>query len=113
VQVSTNKRAAADKRFSLRLRPTGLACHCRVSAAAWADEGRAHAHTIDGYTGHCKVAIAAQVGCYAYFESRTKGYWYGLALHASGATVLQVARSGWEKGAPAGTCKLMKANCGS
>lgn len=61
----------------------------------------------------CTVRISAQVGCYAYFESRSGGYWYGLALHSSGATALQVARSGCEKGAPAGTCKLVKANCGS
>jgi hypothetical protein len=33
--------------------------------------------------------------------------------NSSGATVLQVARGGREKGAPAGTCKLVKANCGS
>ena len=61
----------------------------------------------------CTVRISGQVGCYAYFESRSGGYWYGLALHSSGATALQVARSGCEKGAPAGTCKLVKANCGS
>ncbi len=66
-----------------------------------------------GYYRPCMVKIAAQVGCYAYFESRSGGYWYGLALHSSGATALQVARSGCEKGAPAGTCKLVKANCGS
>ncbi len=63
--------------------------------------------------GRCTVKIAGQVGCYAYFESRTKGYWYGLALHSSSATALQVARGGCEKGAPAGTCKLVKASCGS
>lgn len=61
----------------------------------------------------CKVRISAQVRCYAYFESKSGGYWYGLAMHSSGATALQVARSGCEKGAPAGTCRLVKANCGS
>jgi hypothetical protein len=61
----------------------------------------------------CTVKVAGPVGCYAYFESRTNGYWYGLALHSTGATANQVARSGCEKGAPAGTCKLVKTNCGS
>jgi hypothetical protein len=62
----------------------------------------------------CTVKIAGPVGCYAYYESRANnGYWYGLALHSSGATANQVARGGCEKGAPAGTCKLVKANCGS
>ena len=59
----------------------------------------------------CAVKIAGQVACYAYFESRTKGYWYGYHLHTSGATAVQGARSECEKRAPAGTCKLVKSNC--
>jgi hypothetical protein len=61
----------------------------------------------------CTVRVSAQVGCYAYFESRSARYAYGLALHASGATALSVARAGCEAHAPAGICKLVKANCGS
>jgi hypothetical protein len=61
----------------------------------------------------CTVRISAQVACYAYFESRGARYAYGLALHSSGATALQVARRGCESNAPAGTCKLVKSNCGS
>ena len=59
----------------------------------------------------CSVKIARPVGCYAYFESRTKGYWYGYALVGSGAEAVQLARSECEKRAPAGTCKLVKSNC--
>jgi hypothetical protein len=60
----------------------------------------------------CKVAIAGQVRCYAYFESRQGGYWYGLALHSSLDTATSVARQGCSKGAPAGSCKQVKAQCG-
>jgi hypothetical protein len=60
----------------------------------------------------CKVAIAGQVRCYAYFESRQGGYWYGLALHSSLQTATTVARDGCAKGAPAGSCKQVKAECG-
>jgi hypothetical protein len=59
----------------------------------------------------CRLAVAGPVGCYAYFESKAGGYWYGLALHSSRATAEQVARQGCSKGAPAGTCKLVKSNC--
>jgi hypothetical protein len=60
----------------------------------------------------CTVKVAGPVACYAYFESRTRGYWYGLSLDSSLATAVRVARGGCEKGAPAGTCKLVKSNCG-
>jgi hypothetical protein len=56
-------------------------------------------------------AFAGPVSCYAYFESKTGGYWYGLALHSSRTTAEQVARQGCSKGAPAGTCKLVKSDC--
>jgi hypothetical protein len=83
-------------------------------AVHYATEAQAKAAARKGCGARrCTVRIAAQVGCYAYYESRSGGYWYGLALHSSGATALQVARSGCEKGAPAGTCKLVKANCRS
>jgi hypothetical protein len=59
----------------------------------------------------CRIAVAGPVGCYAYFESKAGGYWYGLALHSSRNTAEQVARLGCSKGAPAGTCKLVKSNC--
>jgi len=60
----------------------------------------------------CKVAVAAHARCYAYFESRQGGYWYGLALHSSLETATSVARQGCSKGAPAGSCKQVKAQCG-
>jgi hypothetical protein len=59
----------------------------------------------------CKIAISGQNRCIAYYESRTGGYWYGLALGPTLAGVLRVARSGCTKGAPAGTCKLVKQIC--
>jgi hypothetical protein len=59
----------------------------------------------------CRIAVVGPVSCYAYFESKTGGYWYGLALHSSRATAEQVAQQGCSKGAPAGTCKLVKAHC--
>ena len=60
----------------------------------------------------CKIAVAGQARCYAYFDSRSRGYWYGLALHTSLQTAISVAREGCSKGAPAGTCKQVKAQCG-
>ena len=59
----------------------------------------------------CKIAIAGQNRCIAYYESRSNGYWYGLALGATPAAVRGVARGGCTKGAPAGTCKLVKQIC--
>jgi hypothetical protein len=83
-------------------------------AVHYATEAQARAAARKGCGARrCTVRIAAQVGCYAYYESRSGGYWYGLALHSSGPTALKVARSGCEKGAPAGTCKLVKTNCRS
>lgn len=61
--------------------------------------------------GGCRILVTGAVSCYAYFESKTGGYWYGLALHSSRTTAEQIARQGCSKGAPAGTCKLVKAGC--
>lgn len=61
---------------------------------------------------HCKVAVTGQARCYAYFESKSGGYWYGLALHASLQTAISVAQGGCAKGAPAGTCRQVRAQCG-
>ncbi len=63
-------------------------------------------------SGRCMVKVAGPVECYAYVESRKGGYWYGLALHSSRSTALQVARGGCEKSAPAGSCKVIKEGCG-
>jgi hypothetical protein len=61
----------------------------------------------------CKLAVAGQARCYAYFESKAGGYWYGLALHTSLETAVSVARQGCTKGAPAGSCQLVKSGCAS
>jgi hypothetical protein len=61
--------------------------------------------------GQCKVVVAGKARCYAYFESRQGGYWYGIALHSSLQTATSVARGGCTKGAPAGSCKQVKAAC--
>lgn len=61
--------------------------------------------------GRCKVAVAGKARCYAYFESRSGGYWYGLALHTNLHTAVSVARGGCTGGAPAGTCKRVKSKC--
>jgi hypothetical protein len=60
----------------------------------------------------CRVVVAGQARCYAYFESRQGGYWFGIALHTSLETATSVARGGCTKGAPAGSCKQVKAACG-
>jgi hypothetical protein len=78
----------------------------------FASEAAARAAAIKGCGDQaCKVAVAGKARCYAYFESRSGGYWYGLALHANLRTAVSVARGGCTGGAPAGTCKLVKSKC--
>ena len=60
----------------------------------------------------CKVAVTGQARRYAYFESKAGGYWYGLGLHTSLQTAIAVAQGGYTTGAPAGTCRQVKAPCG-
>jgi hypothetical protein len=59
----------------------------------------------------CKIEIAAQARCFAYFESRRGGYWYGLSLDQTLARVIEVARGGCQRGAPAGSCRQVRAQC--
>ena len=81
-------------------------------AIGYATEEFARAAAVKGCGGGtCKAALAAQMRCYAYYESRTRGYWYGMALDGSLQRAISTARGFCEKGAPAGTCKEMKAQC--
>ncbi|MCW5773473.1 MAG: DUF4189 domain-containing protein [Rhodospirillaceae bacterium] len=59
----------------------------------------------------CRIAISGRNKCVAYYESRRGGYWYGLALGPSVSYVRRTALGGCAKGAPAGTCRLVKQIC--
>jgi hypothetical protein len=50
--------------------------------------------------------------CLAYVESRAGGYWYGVGLGRTQNAALSTARRGCGLGAPARTCRVVKALCG-
>jgi hypothetical protein len=62
--------------------------------------------------GECNIEGSAQARCFAYVESRAGGYWYGVGIGRRESAVLATARHGCGLGAPAGTCKVVKAACG-
>ena len=83
-------------------------------AVAQASEAQARDAAVKGCgQPDCKVAIAGQNRCIAYYESRQGGYWYGLALGGTEAFVRDVALRGCSSGAPRGSCKRVKSLCAS
>ena len=75
-------------------------------------EEQARAEALQGCgRGDCNVEAAARTRCFAYVESRSGGYWYGVGIGPSEDGVLSTARRGCGLGAPEGTCRVVKANC--
>jgi hypothetical protein len=78
------------------------------------DQAKARADAVNGCgsgASSCTDVSAAQVPCIAYAESRQGGYWFGVGMGATTAAVTDVAMRGCSSGAPAGSCKLVKAVC--
>jgi hypothetical protein len=59
----------------------------------------------------CDIQETARARCLAYVESRAGGYWYGVGLGRTQNTALSTARRGCGLGAPARTCRVVKALC--
>jgi hypothetical protein len=68
--------------------------------------------TIHVCGANCKVDVVGQNRCLAYVESRSGGYWYGAALGGSERGVIEQAKNACQRGAPPGTCEVVKAYCG-
>jgi len=60
----------------------------------------------------CDIQDTARARCLAYVESRAGGYWYGVGLGRTQHAALSTARRGCGLGAPARTCRVVKALCG-
>ena len=59
----------------------------------------------------CQIQRIAQANCIAYAESRTNGYWFGLSVDQTAQRVNDVAMSGCTRGAPPGTCRIVRTEC--
>ena len=60
----------------------------------------------------CKIVAQGETACFAYVDARQgSAYWFGVGLSANERGAIDVANKGCGGGAPAGTCKLVKAAC--
>ena len=74
---------------------------------------RAQAEALRGCGARgCDIQETARARCLAYVESRAGGYWYGVGLGRTQNAALSTARRGCGLGAPARTCRVVKAICG-
>jgi len=60
----------------------------------------------------CRVDVIGQNRCLAFVESRSGGYWYGVSVGGSERNAADQAKEACQRGAPAGTCEVVKAFCG-